>query len=215
MNRLKGDRKAQLAFGGAALVLLAAAAWFLLVSPKRNDIAVLDSEIAAATQRLVDKRGALATPPAAVRVRATDLYRLTKALPDTNDVSGIILDVNRLAVRNKLSFGSLTPSIPVPGTGTLALPVTVTVQGRFASVSRFLGDLRKLVRVRGRLLDARGRLYSVSQVELGQPEGDTFPRVKATVTFNAYAFSVPPLAAPGTPTPTPSSDGTVAAGVTP
>ena len=214
MKLSRGEQKTQLVAGGAALLILAAAVWFLLISPKRSDITALESEITAATQRLADKRGALASPPSAVRVRATDLYRLTKALPDANDMSGIILDVNRLAARNNLRFGSLVPSTPVAGSGTLALPVTVTVQGRFASVSRFLGDIRKLVQVRDGLLDARGRLYSVSQIDLGQPDGGQFPVVKATVTLNAYAFSAP-LPDVASPTVTTTPAGTVAAGVTP
>lgn len=216
MSRLKTDRKAQLGAGIAGIVLLSAAAWLLLIAPKRSEVVSLDEKVAVAQEQLADRQAALARPPAAVRVRASDLYRLTKALPDTNDMSGIILDVNRIAAKNSLSFRSITPTTPVLGAGTLALPVTVSVQGRFASVSRFLGDLRKIVRVRDGLLDARGRLYSVTQVDLGSPDEGTFPTVKATVTLNAFAFSAPaPATAPPT-TSTPSADsGTVAAGVTP
>ena len=90
-----------------------------------------------------------------------DLYRLTKALPNEIDMSGILLDVNRIAGRNELEFSSIAPSPQVLGTGYLQQPLAVVVQGRFGNVSRFLGDLRSLVSVRGGRLDARGRLYSV------------------------------------------------------
>lgn len=216
MSRLKTDRKAQLGLGIAALVLLSAAAWFLVVSPKRAEVVSLDEKVVVAQEQLAQRQAALARPPAKVRVRASDLYRLTKALPDTNDMAGIILDVNRLAAKNSLAFRSVTPATQVLGTGTVALPVTVTVQGRFASVSRFLGDLRRIVRVRDGLLDARGRLYSVTTVDLGSPDEGAFPTVKATVTLNAFAFAAPAPSAALPPTTTPAPDaGTVAAGVTP
>jgi Tfp pilus assembly protein PilO len=216
VSRLKTDRKAQLGVGIAGLVAIVAAGWFLLIAPKREQAVSLDAEVATAQTALADKQAALAQPPAAVRVRASDLYRLTKALPDTNDMPEIILDVNRVAAQNHLSFRAVTPAAPVLGTGTIALPVTVSVQGRFASVSRFLGDLRRIVRVRNGLLDARGRTYSVTTVELGSPDDAKFPQVKATVTLNAYAFSAPPPASTTPPTTTPpSADGTVAAGATP
>ena len=67
-------------------------------------------------------------------------------------------------------------------------------------------------------LDARGRLYSVSQVDMIAPtEGKTFPVVQAKVTLNAYVFSAAapaPTTDPSTTTDT-SPSGTVAAGATP
>ena len=82
-------------------------------------------------------------------------------------------------------------------------PLDVVVQGRFGNISSFLGDLRTLVSVRGKRLDARGRLYSVSSVSITAPDSpDKFPIVKAAVKLNAYAFSAP---VPATPTPDPST----------
>lgn len=216
MSRIKQDPKLAAAVGAGAMLLLVAAAWFFLVSPKREEATSLKQDVAAKQVELAQKQAELRSPQAAVKVRASDLYRITKALPDTNDMSAIILDVNRLAAANDLAFRSIQPQPPVLGTGSLQLPMIVTVQGRFRDVSSFLGDVRKLVRVRGGLLDARGQAYSVTQVDLGGPEDATFPIVKATVTVNAHSYSAPaPVAAtPTTPT-TPSSDGTVAAGATP
>ena len=202
---------------GGLLVLLAL--WFLLVSPQRAKATELTADVAAARAQVVERKTALATPSADVTVRPSDLYRLTKALPDDTNMSGILLDVNRIAARNKLTFISITPGPQVAGTGYLQQPLDVTVQGRFANISSFLADLRTLVSVRGKRLDARGRLYSVSSVNITAPDSpDKFPVVKAAVKLNAYAFSAP---VPATPAPDSStstdtsSDGTVAAGATP
>ncbi len=217
MSRLKTDPKLLIGGVAGAIVLVLAASWFLLLSPKREKVVLLDSSITLKQSELAQKKAALAQPSTAIRVRASDLFRLTKALPDASDMPAIILDINRLAAANKLAFRSIAPTAAIVGVGSLAQPVTVTVQGRFGSVSRFLGDLRELVRVRDGLLDARGRTYSISQIELGSPDELSFPMVKATVTINAHSF-VPtvPIVDPNATTPTtPSSTGTVAAGETP
>lgn len=216
MSRLKQNPKVALGAGAAALVLLLVASWMLVVSPKRSEAADLEQQVAAKQVELANKRAALAAPSAQVKVKASDLYRLTKALPDSTDMAGILLDVNRLASKNKLTFGSVTPGTAEVGTSSLSVPLILTVQGRFSAVSGFLRDVRTLVRIRNGRLDARGRTYSVTQVDLGAPDKVKYPNVKATITVNAHAFVQPAPAVPATPsTPSTSSDGTVAAGVTP
>ena len=201
----------------AAGVLLLGVAWFLVVSPQQSKANDLATQVAASQQELAQRRTALATPSAAVTVKPSDLYRLTKALPNDTDMPSILIDVDRTARQNHLSFTSLTPGPQVLGTSYIAQPVTVVVQGRFGALSSFLGDLRRLVKVRDGRLDARGRLYSISKVDITDPDaGSTFPFVKATVTLNAYSFnSAPPASTTPSTSTDSSSSGTVAAGATP
>jgi hypothetical protein len=215
-ERLSSTR-ARVAAGGIGLVLVLGAAWLLLVSPQRSKVAELKQSVDAARSDLATRQSALARPSAAVTVRASDTYRLTKALPDATGMAGVILDVNRVAKAHSLTFTSIAPAPVVAGSGYSSQPLTLVLQGRFSSVSGFLGDMRGLVRVRKSTLDARGRLYSVSSVDLGQADDAEFPMVKATVTLQLFTFSgVPPAASTGTtPSTTPSSSGTVAAGATP
>lgn len=218
MSGLLGSRERTIGAAVAALLLVVAAGWFLLVGPQRSKAAQLERQISEARGELSQRRLALARPSASVKVKPGDIYRLTKALPNSTDMAGILLDVDRLAGRNSLEFRSITPAGAQMGSGFVTQPLGVVVQGRFADVSRFLGDLRSLVGVREGRLDARGRLYSVAGVDLSQPDLDKkFPIVKATVTINAYVFSTSaPAATPDqSTTSTPSSSGTVAAGVTP
>jgi Tfp pilus assembly protein PilO len=217
VSSLKQNPKLALAAGAGAIALVLVAGWFLLLSPTRDEATSVQQDVAAKQVELAQLEAELARPSAAVKVRASDFFRVTKALPDANDMSGILLDVNRLAARSDLAFQSVAPQPAVLGTGSIALPIVVTVQGRFTSVSRFLGDVRSIVRVRNGLLDARGRTYSVTQVELSKPDDTAaFPVVKAAITLNAHSFTPPPPAVEAPPTSTtPSPDGTVAAGVTP
>lgn len=219
MNRLKQDPRALLGLGAVGLVLLLAASWFLLITPKRKEATDLEQQVAVKEVEFAAKQAALRSPSAPVKVKASDLYRLTKALPDSQDMAGILLDVNRLAAKNKLAFSSVTPGTAEVGPSSAALPIILTVQGRFTSVSGFLRDIRTLVRIKSGRLDARGRTYSVTQVDLGAPDKASFPQVRATITVKAHSFVTPAPAAPVSPSTPPSTsssgDGTVAAGVTP
>lgn len=209
-----GSPKGMIAAAGAAVAVLVAAIWFLGVSTQNSKSTKLDSAIAAEQTQIATRRAELATPSAQVHVRASDLYRLTKAMPDQTDMAGIILALNRLAKSHGLSFDGILPSTPVAQTGYTVQPVSVTVQGRFSAVSGFLHDLRTLVDVRKRQLKATGRLFSVDQFSLGQPDKLSFPDVKATLTIDAFTFVGGAPATPSTTTPSAPS-GTVAAGATP
>ena len=218
MSALLRSPKGKIGVIVAGGLFVVAATWFLLVSPQRAKAVELDAQISTSRTELSQRRLALAQPSANVTVKPSDLYRLTKALPNDTGMADILLDVNRLAGRNELEFRSIAPSSQVLGTGYVQQPLAVVVQGRFGDISRFLGDLRTLVSVRQGRLDARGRLYSVSQVDMSEPDNaKKFPIVQANVTLNAYAFSAPvpaPGSDPSTTTDT-SSSGTVAAGATP
>jgi len=218
MSDLLSTTKGKVGLGVAAGLLVLLACWFLLVAPQRSKAKDLKTQIAASQDELATRRLALLKPAANVTVKPSDLYRLTKALPSETDMSSILLDVDRLAQKRGLKFTSITPQTEALGSGFTQQPLAVVVQGRFGSVSAFLGDLRSLVTVRHHRLDARGRLYSVSQVDISAPDSPTtFPVVKAAVTLNAYSFSAasPTPEAPTTTTPDSSSSGTVAAGATP
>jgi hypothetical protein len=221
MSSLLHSPKGKIGAVAAGGLLVILALWFLVVAPQRAKATQVAADVVSMQAQVSARKIALATPSANVTVRSSDVYRLTKALPDDTNMSGILLDVSRISAQNKLTFGSITPSPQVLGTGYMQQPLDVIVQGRFSNISSFLADLRTLVSVRGKRLDARGRLYSVSSISISSPDSpDKFPVVKATVKLNAYAFSAPVPATPTTPTdPSTSTDtsssGTVAAGATP
>ena len=215
LNERLSSTRARIALGAIGLLVVVAAGWFLLVSPQKSKANDLAQSVESAQQELAVRRAAIERPSAAVTVRASDTYRLTKALPDTVDMAGVILDVNRVAKAHSLAFKAIAPTAPVPGIGYNAQTLTLELQGRFSDVSGFLGDMRGLVRVRKSTLDARGRLYSVTSVDLGKAGEQEFPVVKATIALQSFSFSATPAGDAGSQTTTPSSNGTVAAGATP
>jgi Tfp pilus assembly protein PilO len=180
------SNRTALGLGAAALLLVLLGLWFLVVSPKRSEASDLKNEVASAQAELTQRKADLAQPSAAVTVRASDVFRLAKALPEDGNVAGVMLDVSQLAKRHGLSLEGFQPAAVTPLTGYYAQPLTVTVEGRFGHVSKFLSDLRELVRVKKGRLVVDGRLYSVGEVHIAKPEGDkAFPLVRAAVLLNA------------------------------
>lgn len=220
MKRLLATRKGKLGLAGAGVALLVVAAWLLVVGPQRSRATELTGEVTKLENELTTRRTELARPDAGLTVRASDLFRLSKAMPDDPDMAGVLLDVNRLAARNSVRFLGVTPGTSIASTGFTVQPIDLMLQGRYGNLSRFLKDVRSLVTIRKGALDARGRLYSVDQVDFGSPDGEVvFPVVKMTVKLNAFTHGggVPAeeASAPETDPSASTDGGTVAAGATP
>ena len=219
MNAKLKDPK--FAIGGAVAVglLVAVAGWMLLVSPAKSKASELDTQVQSTQAEIATRRAAIASKPKIrVDVRSSDLYRLTKAVPGQQDMSGIVLELNRVAKSAGVNFDSITPSQPVQAQGYRVHPLAVVVSGRFGEVNGFLHSVRKLVTVRKGKLDARGRLFAIDTVSVIEEPDKHFPTVQATVTLDAFVYAGG--SGPGTPgTTTPSTDtsspsGAVAAGAT-
>ena len=79
------------------MLLYGLAGYFLLVSPQKGKAADLKRQTAAAQQQLDQYRilaaQARATPP----IRVAELFRLTKAMPDSVDMAGVILELSQVA----------------------------------------------------------------------------------------------------------------------
>jgi Tfp pilus assembly protein PilO len=206
----------------AAGLLVVVAGWVLLVSPAKSKASKLQTQVESTQAEIATRRAAIASKPKIrVDVRSSDLFRLTKAVPGRQDMSGIVLELNRVAKSTGVSFDSITPSQPVQAQGYNVHPLAVVVSGKFGEVNGFLHSVRKLVTVRKGKLDARGRLFAIDTVSVIEEPDKHFPTVQATVTLDAFVYaggSGPgTTGTPGTTTPstgTSSPSGAVAAGAT-
>ena len=214
LTRPKLSPPIQLAIAVGLVALIAAAGWFLVVSPKKSTASDLESQVADAQLRLTQARidaNRKPVPP----VETSDLFRLAKAMPDQVDMSGILLELNRVATDTGIEFESISPGAAAPVGAYQVVPVTVLFEGNFYSLSDFLFRLRNLVSMRNGALDADGRLFNVDTVTFGESE-NRFPSIRATLQLNAFVFgtataatAAPPAAtttpattAPGSTTPT-------------
>jgi hypothetical protein len=211
--------------GGLLFVLLVG--MFVLVLPQKHSAEKLTKEIADTETQIVQAR-ALAEQKPAQPIRVADLFKLVKAMPDTPDMTGIMLQLNQTASDAGIEFETIAPSPTQLQTGYQKIPIGLTFNGNYYALTDFLFRLRSLVTVRGGALDATGRLFSVDSIAFSAGPGG-FPAISATLTVNAYVYGTqvagtpPPApvttatdttATTTTPAPTTSEPAPVASGVT-
>ncbi len=199
------------------LVLLALGGYLALVAPQSSRAARLDERIDE-TQRQIDANRSAARGGEEVRALSVgDGFRLAKAMPDRTDMTGILIELSRLAGGTGVVFQSITPSPAVTGTGYSIVPISVVFGGRFGELTEFLARLRELVRVSNGRLHAYGRLFTVESLNFAQGT-DKLPRIQATLTLDAYVYGPGQGAADATGTTTtttttpPPPSGATAAG---
>ncbi|HWB21727.1 MAG TPA: type 4a pilus biogenesis protein PilO, partial [Gaiellaceae bacterium] len=141
-------------------LLIGAAGYFALVAPQKATSQRLDAQIQVAESRPAVKPTSAPKQPA---IHAADIFRLTKAMPDTDDVPGILDNLSQLAKSSSATIQSVAPAAIVPLTnGYGALPLNVVVSGPFPAVSSFLERVRRQVALgKSDTVHADGRLLVV------------------------------------------------------
>ncbi len=129
----------------AFFLLVALAGWFLLISPQRKTAADLTTQIDDTQKNVAQARALIAQVKSASKIRVADVFRLTKAMPDQADMSGVILELNHIAKESGISFDSITPQGSMALSGYQAVPLQVVFNGNFYALSDFLFRLRGLV----------------------------------------------------------------------
>ena len=181
-----------------ALAIVVAVSYFVLIRPQRAESARLDAEIAELESKIAvaQKQGAGSEDPE-VRINVADLFRLAKAMPDEDNMPGIILEVNSVASSAGIEFLAMQPQRAVVAGSHRALPITLTFEGNYYDLTDFLYRLRTLVTVKEGKLHASGRLYTLDALDMHEAKTG-FPDIEAVLTVSAYAFGAgaPAQAAP-------------------
>jgi Tfp pilus assembly protein PilO len=201
------------AFAAAVLVVLIGG-YMLVISPKQATAARLQHEAADTQNKLTLALVAARHPAPGAKTDASNLFRLSKAMPDDVDSSGAILDLVAAAKATGVSIDGLSTADPLaaPAGGYELVPVVATVSGRYGQVTNFLARVRRLVAVRHGVVGAHGRLFGVDSISLAPGQSNP-TNLSATVNFETYVYSGAIAAAP-TPAPAPSGSDLSAAGAT-
>ena len=201
-QKLELSPRVQLVLACVLPVVLVAAGWVLLVGPQRSKAAEAADQVAAKQTEIQLARAATIRSSKPQPIQVADIFRLITAMPDQEDMPGIILQLNQVAEESGIQFTSISPQGTTTGSaGYATRQIQLTFSGNFYGLSDFLYRLRSLVGVRGGKLDANGRLFSVAQVSFveGKP---AFPQINATLTLDAYMYGQSaPVAVPA-PAPT-------------
>ncbi len=182
-----------------ALLILALVGYFLLIKPKQDAAGRLSDEIATLETQLAVAMAAQRQPQGdGSTIKVADVFRVTKAMPDDDDMPGIILELNAVASASGIEFVSIAPQSAAVRSGYTALPINLAFEGNYYDLTDFLFRIRNLVTVRDGELEAEGRLFTLDTLSLQEgPAG--FPEIAASFTLTAYYYSTTPPAAPVAP----------------
>jgi Tfp pilus assembly protein PilO len=219
------DLRLQLGLVAVALVLFGAAGYVLVISPQHAKAVKLQRAAEAAQAEIYHRQAELRSGAHPPTIKTADLFQLGRAMPDREDMPGIILTLSEVARAAGIKFDLIEPVTSSSTTPTVSFtPVRIHLlfNGDFYGLSDFLYRLRSLVAVHHGTLEASGRLFDVDTLTFNV-QGNTFPQISAELYVDAYIYSTTPVtpttaaAAPTTPssTDTATSSGATAAGLTP
>lgn len=182
------------------LLILVVVGYFLLIKPKQDAAGRFGSEIASLQTQIDVAMAAQRQPQGGDEsaIKVADVFRVTKAMPDSDDMPGIILELNSVAGASGIEFVSITPQSAAVRTGYTALPINLTFEGNYYDLTDFLFRIRNLVTVRDGKLEANGRLFTLDSLSMEEGPGG-FPEIAANLTLTAYYYSTTPPAAPAAP----------------
>jgi len=229
--------RSKLLIPAVVAVAAIAAFWFLALSPKREQIAKLDADVAAQESAAAESERLAAgyeKAKANYRENYTTVARLGKAVPADDDVRSLLVQLSDAAGRSKVTFRSLNVTgggsapaaggatagtanglasapgaVPVGSAGFSTMPFTFAFSGSFFRLSDFFQRLERFVTVENDRIGVTGRLLLLGNVAISADGGDLG---KLQAQIGAATYLVPPAeAVPGAPVPAPAAAGTPAA----
>ena len=176
------------------LVLLAAAGYFLLIVPKKNEAKSLTRQIVQINAQISEQTSQATQAAGLSKILIANYNKLQTAMPNEARMDEVYQQLYALAKDTGIRFDSYQPGTVVDTSAYQVLPLTVTFEGSFDKLSDFLYRLQSLVLVDNHRLIASGRLFTVDQVAYAEGENG-FPQISATLVIDAYAFGHPVVTA--------------------
>ena len=201
-----------------ALGLAVCAYYFLLLAPKREEIAKLDTKVATAQAEVAQGQQTLITYEGARKSYKANyalLARLGKAVPADDDIRSLLIQLESAADRTGVDFAKIelgsglsgaTPataaaaeptdlaaapgSVPVSGGALSAMPFNFSFTGQYFDLSSFFAKLEHFVTVKNRRIGVTGRLMRLESVKIS-PASAGFPLMQAEI--GAATYLVPPV----------------------
>jgi Tfp pilus assembly protein PilO len=213
-------------------VLAVGGYWKLLLSPKREQAAQLEQQVATQQAQLAQTQSLIATYAGARDAYKTNyatVVRLGKAVTTDDDTRSLVVQLDAAAKRSGVDFDTinLEGNGGNPSTSTTAatsttpgainagafsaLPFSFAFTGTFQSLGNFFSRLENFVALDGDKIRVNGRLLRIETISL-QPATDGWPGLAAQV--GASAYIVPQTTAstttPSTTSPAPSTSSATA-----
>ena len=196
-----------------ALVIIALAALgmvFFVIVPQFGALAEQNRQLAKAEQDIQSAQNLLAQRQSA-KARAAqtqvDVMRLENQIPDDPQLPTLIIELQNIANEAGLDFVRINPAVPTARGGYNVVPISVTLEGRWADCVDYVHRLEKL--------DRQIRVVSVKLAPLDTPSAaveatnsdvDRNPPVDLAASVQIEAYSIG-AAAPTTGTVPPPPTG--------
>jgi Tfp pilus assembly protein PilO len=226
LKNISLPKNALVAVVAVGAVMVVALGYLVVISPKQKSIASLNQQTALARQQIADDLSRAATARSATgapQIKTADIYRLETAMPDITDMPDLLLQLDQMAKASGVTLQSISPTANSSSSTTTTtllyqtVPIALTANGNFYSITDLLWRLRDSVYVRNGGLEASGRIFSVTSVNIVPANGV----LAATIQLNTFVYGsatptspVPGETTTGTTTTT-ASTGPSAAGATP
>jgi len=197
IDRING--RLALLFAISGLLILVLVGWFVFVSPQSSKASALDTQIDDANVKLATTQTFMQSP--ASKQSVTNLRRLRRAIPDDVEMSEILRELAWASRASGVRIQSITPSQPVSSAGAQAVPISLSVKGRYFRLAKFMHLLRLEAGVRDGKAYSSGRLYGIDNMSLST--GDKSGVIMATLALNAFVSRSTSTPAPGSTTTEP------------
>ena len=180
-------------FGVIGLLVLGAAAYFLLLSPLQERVTALQAQSASLQRELIQSR-AIVADLARFRREIMELEQrlaaLKERLPTEKETPTLYRSLSTAAVRAGLAVALFQPREPRNKDFYAEIPVTLTAEGTYHQLGEFFASLAKLPRV-----------VNVADLKLTGVSQSKTP-IRAELTLATYMYGTagtPPK--PGAPPP--------------
>jgi Tfp pilus assembly protein PilO len=208
---MKMTKRDQILIAVIGVIAIVGGFYWFVVKPAKAELSTQRDALTAVQDESNDLRdtlGRMAADTKGESTRTADRLRLSKALPETTETPGVVVQLQRLADRANVELSSIKTNSYSDYGSIRGTEFEIRVTGRFFDVDDFLYRLHRQV-----ALDEKdrpiigGRLFATTAVDLtlqqntegngtgGSPKGDDL--VAGTVKLVAFS-SVPGGAAAGT-----------------
>jgi Tfp pilus assembly protein PilO len=198
------------------LVAALVAVWFMVLSPKQDEVKKLDSQITTLQASVDQQKQAVEAGLEARKHFPRDYQKLVvmgKAVPVDDETASLLVQINRIAGDSGVSFRAISlgqgtgdstaatttaaPAtesaaalLPIGATvgsaGLPVLPYELTFRGNYFQVADFMAGIDGLVKTGKRKIAADGRLVTINGFELTADSVEPFPVLQATVNVTTY-----------------------------
>lgn len=201
-----------------AVVALIGVGWMLVVSPKRKEVAKLESQVSQARSQLASAQGQLAEARADQAKYAsayTSIVSLGKAVPASQEVASLIYQLSQASGERDVGFASISAgggSGSSSSSGSSAakataaftqMPFSFVFTGGFFNLEHLFRQISAFTAHSGSELAVSGRLLTIQSLKLApEPSANGKSTTKLTGTITATAYVLPAgesLTGPATP----------------